>query len=116
LTSYPVAENMHSGGTDVPGILRYWCASTDNLGYLIPFSFHHLKGFMSGSHLSRLYNYNSVSSYESSDECFSFKWLSILLVPPVYVISKLHSLHFTIFDSTSRLKYDQAFDCGGGIL
>jgi hypothetical protein len=39
-----------------------------------------------------------------------------LLVPPVYVISKLHSLHFTIFYSTSRIKYDQAFDCGGDIL
>jgi hypothetical protein len=25
-------------------------------------------------------------------------------------------VHFTIFDTTSRLKYDQAFDCGGGIL
>jgi hypothetical protein len=25
-------------------------------------------------------------------------------------------LHFTIVDSTSRLKCDQAFDCGGDIL
>jgi hypothetical protein len=112
LTSNPVAENMRSDGTDVPGILRYWRASTDNLGYLILFSFHHFKGFTLGSHLSRLYKYN----YVSSDECLSFKWLSILLVPPVYFISKLHSLHFTIFDSTSRLKYAQAFDCGGDIL
>jgi hypothetical protein len=90
LTSNPVAEKMRSDGTDVPGILRYWRASTDNLGYLILFSFHHCKGFTLGSHLSR------VNHPKISDECFSFKWLSILLVPPVYVISKLHSLHFTI--------------------
>jgi hypothetical protein len=49
------------------------------------------KGFTLGSHLSRLYNDNYVSSYGSSDECFSFKWFSILLVPPVYVISNLNS-------------------------
>jgi hypothetical protein len=83
LTSNPVAENMCSDDMDVPGILRYWRASTDNLGYFILFSFHHFKGFTLGSHLSR------VSHSEISDECFSFKWLSILLVPHVYVISKL---------------------------
>ena len=85
LTSKPVDENMCSDGMDVPGILRYWGTSTDNLGYLILFSFHHFKGFTLGSHLSRLYKDN----YVSSDECFSFKWLSILLVSPVYFISKL---------------------------
>ena len=66
LTSNPLAENMLSDGTDVPGILRYWRTSIGNLGYLILFSFHHFKGFTLGSHLSRLYNDSYVSSYGSS--------------------------------------------------
>lgn len=44
------------------------------------------------------------------------KRLSMLVVPPVYVISMLQSIHFTVLSSAECLKYCHGLDLAGGVL